>query len=62
MIVSVRRWTSITLPRIARRAKLNRSNEPKVSLEQEKPAGFLESYNRMFEHQVGLMFKEDLKN
>jgi|GEM_PF-2243541 len=58
MIVSVRRWTSIALPRIARRAQSSRQELPKAEHNQAKPIRFFEAYNNMLEHQVGLMFKD----
>jgi hypothetical protein len=60
MIVTVRRWTSIALPRLARRGKTARLESPSKSQNQEKRQGFLDTYNKMFEHQVSLMFKDDL--
>jgi len=59
MIVTVRRWTSIALPRL----RVGRAKQSKVAEQHqapEKQIGFLESFDRMFEHQVHLMFKEDL--
>ncbi len=60
MIVTVRRWTSIALPRFTARAKASQSQVSELNQEPEKQHGFLDTYNRMFEHQVNLMFKDDL--
>jgi len=60
MIVSVRRWTSIALPRLARRAKAGRRLSLAKNMNREKQPGILESYHKMFEHQVNLMFKDDI--
>lgn len=60
MIVTVRRWTSIALPRLWAR---DRTGEPAAlgkERESRKSPGFLEAYQQMFEHQVSLVFKEDL--
>ena len=57
MIVTVRRWTSIALPRLRAgkaKSKVSETRRP------EKQDGFLETYSKMFEHQVNLMFKDDL--
>ncbi len=59
MIVTVRRWTSIALPRLTARAKTSQSKVSEQKQEPQKQHGFLETYNRMFEHQVNLMFKDD---
>lgn len=60
MIVTVRRWTNIALPRLARRAKSVRIAVPKTKEARPARPGFLETFNKMFEHQVNLMFKDDL--
>ena len=59
MIVTVRRWTSIALPRFNVLSKMKQSNKS-PNAEPEKQDGFLDTYNKMFEHQVNLMFKDDL--
>lgn len=59
MIVTVRRWTSLALPRISAKSKAEQSNRSQIQ-EPKSHVGFLDTYNRMFEHQVNLMFKDDL--
>jgi hypothetical protein len=59
MIVTVRRWTSLALPRITAKSKVEKSNKSQVQ-EPRSHDGFLNTYHKMFEHQVNLMFKEDL--
>jgi hypothetical protein len=61
MIVTVRRWTSIALPRLAARNKVSQSQVTEQNQEPEKQISFLDTYQRMFEHQVNLMFKDDLQ-
>ena len=59
MIVTVRRWT-IALPRLKR---VRKASQWKVSERKDRPAkrqSFIESYANMFEHQVNLMFKDDM--
>jgi len=58
MIVTVRRWTSIALPRL--RAGSKEKSKVSETRRPEKQDGFLETYSKMFEHQVNLMFKDDL--
>ena len=60
MIVSVRRWTSLALPRLSARSKANKSQASEQYRETTKQEGFLDTYNKMFEFQVNLMFKDDL--
>ena len=60
MIVTVRRWTSIALPRLTARSKSTEMKVSEKNQESPKQYGFLETYNKMFEHQVNLMFKDDL--
>ena len=62
MIVTVRRWTSIALPRLKARVKPSKSQVSEQKQEPMKSPGFLETYNKMFEHQVNLMFKEEFEN
>jgi uncharacterized protein YnzC (UPF0291/DUF896 family) len=58
MIVTVRRWTSIALPRINLLSKTSKSNKSQ-NAEPTEQHSFLNTYNRMFEHQVNLMFRDD---
>ena len=60
MIVTVRRWTSIALPRLKARQRAMRVKASKKEQTPEKQQGFIESFERMFEHQVNLMFRDDL--
>jgi len=60
MIVTVRRWTSIALPRLTARTKVSKSQVSEHKEKPQKQLSFLETYNKMFEHQVNLMFKDDL--
>jgi hypothetical protein len=62
MIVTVRRWTSIALPRLSARSKTSQSKVTEQNQAPQEQNGFLDTYNRMFEHQVNLMFRDDLKN
>ena len=59
MIVTVRRWTSIALPRLSTRSKTKQIKVSEQKQEPQKQNGFLESFEKMFEHQVNLAFKED---
>ncbi len=59
MIVTVRRWTSVALPRLKRVAKVSQSKASEQKQGPKKRQGFFESYSNMFEHQVNLMFKDD---
>ena len=61
MIVTVRRWTSIALPRLKARAKSSQNKASEKNRERVKQESFLGTYQKMFEHQVNLMFKDDLK-
>ena len=61
MIVTVRRWTSIALPRLTARVKTRQSTVSEHKQEPAKQDSFLESFNKMVEHQVNLMFKDDLE-
>ncbi len=58
MIVTVRRWTSIALPRFNALSKIKQSNKSQDT-EPKEQHSFLNTYNRMFEHQVNLMFRDD---
>jgi len=58
MIVTVRRWTSIALPRFLTRTKTKQSNVSERQGEPQKQNSFLESYSKMIEYQVDLMFKD----
>ena len=62
MIVTVRRWTSLALPRLKARSKSNISKVTGQNEAREKQTSFLDTYSKMFEYQVNLMFKDDLKN
>jgi hypothetical protein len=59
MIVTVRRWTSIALPRLKARSKSIKNKVSEKNQESPKQKGFLETYSNMFEHQVNLMFKDE---
>jgi len=61
MIVTVRRWTSIALPRLTARSKTSQSKVSEQIREPKKQHSFLETYNKMFEYQVNLMYKDDLE-
>lgn len=58
MIVTVRRWTSLALPRLSARSKEKKQISSTVK-ESSKREGFLDTYHKMFEHQINLMFKDE---
>lgn len=61
MIVTVRRWTSLALPRLRARVKSTTSEAPTKRQAPVPERTFLESFHKMYEHQVNLMFKDDLQ-
>jgi len=50
----------VALPRLKSRSKANQPEVLENNRVEEKPAGFFRTFERMFEHQVALMFKDDL--